>query len=168
MGQTAVAVKRLKSNSVQGANEFLMEIETLSELRHVNLVSLIGYCNQHREMILQRLNICIGAGRGLDYLHTGHRVIHRDVKTSNILLDENFVAKVSDFGLAKIRRRYASSTYFTSLRDQAIKLWNERRKYDLIEESLDGAFPEDEALNAFISLVHPNRIQLQTRYAVCA
>ncbi|KAL3629466.1 hypothetical protein CASFOL_026688 [Castilleja foliolosa] len=133
MGQTTVAVKRLKSNSMQGANEFLMEIETLSELRHVNLVSLIGYCNEHREMILvydymaggtlsdhlyklskasnneevssltwkQRLNICIGAGRGLDYLHTGHRVIHRDVKTSNILLDENFVAKVSDFGLAK-------------------------------------------------------------------
>ncbi|CAA0828355.1 Putative receptor-like protein kinase [Striga hermonthica] len=130
-GQTTVAVKRLKSNSMQGAREFLMEIETLSELRHVNLVSLIGYCNEHGEMILvydymaggtladhldklkttstdcislnwkQCLNICVGAGRGLDYLHTGHGVIHCDVKSSNILLDENFAAKVSDFGLAK-------------------------------------------------------------------
>ncbi|KAL0417269.1 UNVERIFIED_CONTAM: putative receptor-like protein kinase [Sesamum latifolium] len=130
-GRETVAIKRQKSNSKQGAREFLTEIETLTELRHVNLVSLIGYCNEHGEMILvyeymasgtladhlyklarksdnssslawkQRLNICIGAGRGLDYLHTGHSLIHRDVKASNILLDENFIAKVSDFGLAK-------------------------------------------------------------------
>ncbi|KAL0343785.1 UNVERIFIED_CONTAM: Receptor-like protein kinase FERONIA [Sesamum angustifolium] len=143
-GQNTVAVKRLKSNSRQGAHEFLTEIETLTELRHVNLVSLIGYCNEHGEMILvydymaggtlvdhlykrkresndctsltwkQRLNICIGAGRGLDYLHTSHGVIHRDVKASNIVLDENFVAKVSDFGLAKHETRSTSQSHVST------------------------------------------------------
>ncbi|XP_051124166.1 putative receptor-like protein kinase At5g39000 [Andrographis paniculata] len=128
----SVAIKRLKADSSQGKHEFWTEVETLSVLQHVNLVSLIGYCNELREMILvyeylpsgtladhlykfgrknkicfplswkQRLKICIGVGRGLDYLHTGHGIIHRDIKTSNILLDENFVPKVSDFGLAKI------------------------------------------------------------------
>ncbi|KAL8475858.1 hypothetical protein ACS0TY_028494 [Phlomoides rotata] len=143
-GQTTVAVKRLKSNSNQGAREFLTEIETLSELRHINLLSLIGYCSEGREMILvyeymargtlgdhlynfarrgidassltwkQCLNICIGAARGLDYLHTGHRVIHRDVKASNILLDDNFVAKVSDFGLAKAEDRSKSQSHVST------------------------------------------------------
>ncbi|KAG8378700.1 hypothetical protein BUALT_Bualt07G0012500 [Buddleja alternifolia] len=143
-GRETVAIKRLKSNSKQGACEFLTEIETLTELRHVNLVSLNGYCNKHGEMILiyeymacgtladhlyklprkngdvssltwkQRINICIGAGRGLDYLHTGHSLIHRDVKASNILLDENFIAKVSDFGLAKHENRSKSQSYVST------------------------------------------------------
>ncbi|XP_012839990.1 PREDICTED: receptor-like protein kinase FERONIA [Erythranthe guttata] len=142
--QITVAIKRLKSSSKQGAHEFLTEIETLSELRHVNLVSLIGYCNEQREMILvyeympcgtladhiyklerenntrssltwkQFLDICMGAGRGLDYLHTGHGVIHRDVKASNILLDENFIAKVSDFGLAKLENKRKLETHITT------------------------------------------------------
>ncbi|KAG8378704.1 hypothetical protein BUALT_Bualt07G0012900 [Buddleja alternifolia] len=143
-GQETVAIKRLKSNSKQEAREFLTEIETLTELRHVNLVSLIGYCNDHGEMILvyeymaggtladhlyklarnndnipsltwkQRLNISIGDGRGLDYLHTGHSIIHRDVKASNILLDENFIAKFSDFGLAKHEDRSKSQSHVTT------------------------------------------------------
>ncbi|URD77251.1 receptor-like protein kinase [Musa troglodytarum] len=86
-GGTKVAIKRSNPSSEQGVNEFQTEIEMLSKLRHRHL----------------RLEICIGAARGLHYLHTGakYTIIHRDVKTTNILLDEHWVAKVSDFGLSK-------------------------------------------------------------------
>ncbi|PWA78520.1 serine-threonine/tyrosine-protein kinase catalytic domain-containing protein [Artemisia annua] len=139
----AVAIKRLHSMSNQGAPEFRAELEMLSKLRHCNLVSLIGFCSEGTEMALvydymphgtledhlykstgnslnwlQRLKICIGAARGLEYLHTGtgtqHGIIHRDVKSSNILLDGNFAAKISDFGLAKIGPINQTCTYVST------------------------------------------------------
>ncbi|GLU10930.1 hypothetical protein SLE2022_277060 [Rubroshorea leprosula] len=127
-GSLVVAVKRFSISSLQGVEEFQNEGELLCQLRHQNLVSLLGFCHEKGESILvyeyvthggldghlfknddplpwkRRLEICIGAARGLHYLHTGakYAIIHRDVKPSNILLDENWDAKLSDFGISRI------------------------------------------------------------------
>nr|GEX83040.1 protein kinase-like domain, phloem protein 2-like protein [Tanacetum cinerariifolium] len=123
-----VAIKRLDRRYGQGDTEFFKEIRMLSCYRHENLISLLGFCCQAGEMILiyeyasggsldrllssatltwkQRLRICIQAAKGLSFLHdpngTQQRVLHCDIKSANILLDENMTAKVSDFGLSKM------------------------------------------------------------------
>ncbi|KAJ9559426.1 hypothetical protein OSB04_014040 [Centaurea solstitialis] len=135
-----VAVKRLDPTLGQGTPEFWKEIMMLSRYRHENLVSLLGYSDEDGESILvyeylpnksldmylssttlswiQRLKICIGAARGLEYLHdpgiTTQRVLHRDIKSSNILLDENWNAKISDFGLSKFGPANQEFTFLIS------------------------------------------------------
>ncbi|KAK1666692.1 hypothetical protein QYE76_054851 [Lolium multiflorum] len=126
-----VAIKVLKRDDQQGTREFLAEVEMLSRLHHRNLVKLIGICTEEHMRCLvyelvpngslefhlhgsdkytavldwdARLQIALGAARGLAYLHedSSPRVIHRDFKSSNILLEHDFTPKVSDFGLARI------------------------------------------------------------------
>ncbi|KAI9128757.1 hypothetical protein K1719_000240 [Acacia pycnantha] len=124
-----VAVKMLSPSSSQGPREFQTEAELLMTIHHRNLVSFIGYCDDDNKMALiyeymangnlknslsdknsnsltwqKRLEIAIDAGQGLEYLHHGCKppIIHRDVKTANILLNENLEAKIADFGLSKV------------------------------------------------------------------
>ncbi|GFP96070.1 probable LRR receptor-like serine/threonine-protein kinase at1g67720 [Phtheirospermum japonicum] len=124
-----VAVKTMADSSSHGTKQFVTEVALLSRIHHRNLVPLIGYCEEvHQRMLvyeymhngtlrdhihdsddqkyldwLTRLRIAEDAAKGLEYLHTGCNpsIIHRDVKTSNILLDINMRAKVSDFGLSR-------------------------------------------------------------------
>ncbi|KAK4593829.1 hypothetical protein RGQ29_017777 [Quercus rubra] len=128
---TRIAVKNLLNNRGQAEKEFKVEVEAIGRVRHKNLVRLLGYCAEgaYRMLVYEyvdngnldqwlhgdvgevspltweiRLNIILGTAKGLAYLHEGlePKVVHRDVKASNILIDRQWNAKVSDFGLAKL------------------------------------------------------------------
>ncbi|KAL1211215.1 putative leucine-rich repeat receptor-like protein kinase [Cardamine amara subsp. amara] len=128
-GSQQVAVKLLSQSSSQGYKHFKAEVDLLLRVHHINLVSLVGYCNEGRHLALiyeympngdlkqqlsgkpggfvlsweSRLKIAVDAALGLEYLHTGCKppMVHRDIKTTNILLDRNFQAKLADFGLSR-------------------------------------------------------------------
>ncbi|GLT55741.1 hypothetical protein SLA2020_288350 [Shorea laevis] len=128
---TQVAIKTLSAESKQGTREFLTEINMISNIRHPNLVELIGCCvdDNHRILVYeylennslarvllgskskyipldwpQRAAICLGTAAGLAFLHdeAEPNIVHRDIKASNVLLDRNFHPKIGDFGLAKL------------------------------------------------------------------
>ncbi|KAL8506265.1 hypothetical protein ACS0TY_017222 [Phlomoides rotata] len=128
---TEVAVKKLLNNLGQAEKEFRVEVEAIGHVRHKNLVRLLGYCIEgvHRMLVYEyvnngnleqwlhgamrqhgtltweaRMKVLLGTAKALSYLHEAiePKVVHRDIKSSNILIDDEFNAKVSDFGLAKL------------------------------------------------------------------
>nr|XP_043629412.1 uncharacterized protein LOC122600723 [Erigeron canadensis] len=127
-GRSHVAIKRLDRKFGQGEPEFWREIMMLFRYSHENLIPLLGFCDEDGEKVIvtelasngsleshlssrdltweRRIKICLDAAKGLSYLHddkgTHQRVIHRDLKSANILLDDEWKAKVSDMGLAKV------------------------------------------------------------------
>jgi serine/threonine protein kinase len=140
---TQLAVKQLEG-IVQGKKEFRAEISTIGSIHHHNLVRLNGFCadGTHRLLVYEymanksldkwifkkkkseilmdwdtRFNIALGTAKGLAYLHEecDSKIVHCDIKSENILLDDHFIAKVSNFGLAKLMTRQQSHV-FTTLR----------------------------------------------------
>ncbi|XP_010555148.1 PREDICTED: probable receptor-like protein kinase At3g17420 [Tarenaya hassleriana] len=138
---TSVAVKKLLNNPGQADKDFRVEVEAIGHVRHKNLVRLLGYCIEGTQRMLvyeyvsngnleqwlhgdmhhkgnltweARIKVLVGTAKALAYLHEAiePKVVHRDIKSSNILMDESFDAKLSDFGLAKLLG--ADKSYITT------------------------------------------------------
>uniref|UniRef100_A0A2P2JD26 non-specific serine/threonine protein kinase n=2 Tax=Rhizophora mucronata TaxID=61149 RepID=A0A2P2JD26_RHIMU len=141
MNGTPVAVKKLLNGPGQADKDFRVEVEAIGNVRHKNLVRLLGYCIEGTQRLLVyeyvnngnldqwlhggmrqygyltwegRMKILLGTAKALAYLHEAiePKVVHRDIKSSNILIDDNFEAKISDFGLAKLLG--AGKSYITT------------------------------------------------------
>ncbi|KAH9610650.1 hypothetical protein KSS87_002965 [Heliosperma pusillum] len=195
-----IAVKQLSSKSKQGNREFVNEIGMISALQHPNLVKLHGCCIEGKELLLvyeymennslarteeqnlrmdwpTRRKICLGIARGLAYLHEESRlkIVHRDIKATNVLLDKDLNAKISDFGLAKLDEEenthistriagtigymapeYAMRGYLTDKADVysfgvvvleiAYVLQEQGSLLELVDPSLGSSYSEEEAL----------------------
>ncbi|XP_074557992.1 rust resistance kinase Lr10-like [Curcuma longa] len=139
-----VAVKILEKSKDDSQQDFINEVATIGQIHHVNVIRLLGFCcdGPHRALIYELmdkgslaklisneemtrlvgaqrlLEIALGIARGVEYLHNGceRRILHLDIKPQNVLLDNNFHPKISDFGLAKLQSRKESTVTLTGAR----------------------------------------------------
>ncbi|KAJ6770324.1 CYSTEINE-RICH RECEPTOR-LIKE PROTEIN KINASE 42 [Salix purpurea] len=186
---TMAAVKVLSAESRQGIKEFLTEIKVIADIEHNNLVKLYGYCAEGNHRILvygylennslaqtllgggghsniqfswpTRRKICIGVARGLAFLHeeVQPHVVHRDIKASNVLLDNDLEPRISDFGLAKLFP--ANLTHISTnvagtarlppeeqyLVERAWEFYQKQELVNLVDTSLAGNYDVEEACN---------------------
>ncbi|KAJ0040758.1 hypothetical protein Pint_27248 [Pistacia integerrima] len=174
-----VAIKRAKQGSLQGRNEFKSEIELLSRVHHKNVVSLVGFCYEQGEQMLVyefiqngtlkdslsgklgirlswiwRLRIALDSARGLAYLHelANPTIIHRDIKSNNILLDDSFNAKVADFGLSKTLGGSENNQILTDVKGTPMAMDRTKNLYNL-HEMLDPAISGDTTLSGLENFV---------------